>query len=51
MLTVPYPIIYSLMEVTDGKNRELEAGLHLLGIMLANGIAPYTEGSEAEKSR
>lgn len=51
LLMVPYGVIYSFMEVRDGKNREQEAGLNLLGIMLANGIAPYTEGHQAEKTR
>uniref|UniRef100_A0A0P4W3R0 non-specific serine/threonine protein kinase n=1 Tax=Scylla olivacea TaxID=85551 RepID=A0A0P4W3R0_SCYOL len=51
VLTVPYAIIYSLMEVSDGRNKEQEAGLNLLGIMLANGLAPYTEDSVAEKTK
>ncbi|XP_071521265.1 DNA-dependent protein kinase catalytic subunit-like [Panulirus ornatus] len=51
VLTVPYPIIYSLLEVKDGTKREVETGLQLLGIILANGVAPYTVDSETEKAR
>ncbi|XP_050692200.1 DNA-dependent protein kinase catalytic subunit-like isoform X2 [Eriocheir sinensis] len=51
LITVPYGVIYSFMEVKDGRQREQEASLHLLGIMLANNIAPYTEGCQAEKTR
>lgn len=51
LLTVPYTVIYSLMEVKDGAQREVEAGLQLLGIMLANGLSPYTADSETEKKR
>ncbi|ROT76685.1 putative DNA-dependent protein kinase catalytic subunit-like [Penaeus vannamei] len=51
LLTVPYTVIYSLMEVKDGAEREVEAGLQLLGIILANGLPPYTVDSETEKKR
>ncbi|XP_042208389.1 DNA-dependent protein kinase catalytic subunit-like [Homarus americanus] len=51
VLTVPYPIIYSLLGVKDGANREVEAGLQLLGIVLAIGVAPYNVDSQVEKAR
>ncbi|XP_069947778.1 DNA-dependent protein kinase catalytic subunit isoform X2 [Cherax quadricarinatus] len=51
VLTVPYTEIYSLLEVKDGGKREVEAGLQLLGIVLANSIAPYSMDSLTEKTR
>lgn len=51
LFTVPYEEIYSLMGDSDGKNREKDAGLHILGIMLSNGLPPYTEGSQSERAK
>ncbi|XP_064117191.1 DNA-dependent protein kinase catalytic subunit-like [Macrobrachium nipponense] len=51
ILTVPYTIMYSLMEEANGQNREVDAGLHLLGIVLEQGIAPHSAESDSDKIR
>lgn len=51
MLTVPYQVIYALLEVKDGTNREVEAGIQLLGVILVNGLPPYSPDSTALKTK
>lgn len=51
LFKVPYEVIYSHMSVKNGENRERDAGVHLLGIMLSSGLPPYTEGSQSERTK
>lgn len=51
VLTVPYQVIYALLEVKDGTNREVEAGIQLLGVILVNGLPPYSPDSTALKTK
>ncbi|KAK4317884.1 hypothetical protein Pmani_011063 [Petrolisthes manimaculis] len=51
VITVPYQVIYALLEVKDGANREVEAGLQLLGVILVNGLPPFSPDSTALKTK
>ncbi|CAL4096451.1 unnamed protein product, partial [Meganyctiphanes norvegica] len=50
-IEVPYAVIYAMIEVKNGEKREVEAGLQLLGIMLANGLPPYTTDVTGHQER
>ncbi|XP_076033927.1 DNA-dependent protein kinase catalytic subunit-like [Oratosquilla oratoria] len=51
VVEVPYEVIYSLMEVREGKSREVEAGLQLLGAVLHNGLSSYPLESAIHQKR
>ena len=50
-LQVPYDSLLKMLDCVDSPNREVEGGLQLLGIMIANGLFAFNEGNFILKER
>lgn len=51
ILTAPGKVVTSLLEVKNGAKREVEGGLQIAGILLANGLTPFDKDGLANEKR